>query len=128
MKHVIAAVLFVLFAGPVCAQAQLDLQVPPPKVEWNADAVPAADPPGKYYGDVDGNADEPSRTKVWGSVNMGIGHSNAFGTTQSMGADINMSRQLDNGRQLDLHINVDRSSGFPWGSPYDYGPLIYRGR
>lgn len=126
MKHVIAVALFALFAVPVCAQAPLDLQVPPPKAEWNADAVPNADAPGKYYGDVEGGADDASRTRVWGSVSLGIGHSNAFGTGESVGADLNMSRQLDDGRQVDLHIQVERSSGFPGSLRYGYGPL-YRG-
>ena len=126
MNHVISAALIALFASPACAQAPLDLRLPPAAVVSSADAAAATDPPGKYYGDVDGSADA-SKTKVWGSVTMGLGYSEGFGTAESVGAELNVSRQLDDGRRMDLHINVERSSGFGWRSPYNYYGPHYQG-
>lgn len=128
MNQAIAVALFALFAGSACAQvAPLDLQLPPASVASSADATTATDPPGKYYGDVDGSADDATKTKVWGSVSMGVGHAEGFGTGESVGADLNISRQFDDGRRMDLHIDVERNSGFPWRSPYNYYGSRYQG-
>jgi hypothetical protein len=46
---------------------------------------------------------------------------------ESVGADLNISRQFDDGRRMDLHIDVERNSGFPWRSPYNYYGSRYQG-
>ncbi|MEO7063949.1 MAG: hypothetical protein ABI082_09305 [Dokdonella sp.] len=128
MKPGIAAALGALVAVSAWAQtpvAPLDLQVPPSQSASMAiaPAAKAADEPGKYYGDVGGNGDAASDTRVSGSVSTGIGYSKAFGTGFSNAADLNVSKQYGDGKVIDLHIGVSQSNGFPnrWQRGYGAG-------
>lgn len=108
------AILLTLCA--TCAGAQtsppLDLRLrqPPDAPALGGDTGDAT--PGIYVAD--------SATSVHGSFTSGIGYSKAFGTSTINAADLDVTKQYDDGKTLNLHIDVLRSTGFPTVAPRDY--------
>jgi hypothetical protein len=110
MKLAIAATFGLLCM--VSAQAQtspqpaLDLDLPTDRPAPNVNATTAGDPPGKYYGDVDGNSDPATSTRVSGSFSTTVGYAKGYGTGISNSADLNVDTQLQNGNTINMNIGV----------------------
>jgi len=123
----IAAIVLVFVAGSACAQAQqspLNLQLPQPP-DARADADQDAATPDDY--DDPDSAD--TGVSVHGSFTAGIGYSKTYGNSTMNAAELDVSKQYDDGKRVDLHISAMRSTGFPTVSPRGFGsryPVIDR--
>ena len=107
----IAAILLALAAALASAQTQhpsLDLRLRPlPEATDGSLAVP------------DQQAVDTA-TSVHGSFTTGIGVSKNYGNSTVNAAELDVTRQYENGRALDLHIGVLHSTGLPAAAPRDY--------
>ncbi|MEO6518293.1 MAG: hypothetical protein ABIO17_04780 [Pseudoxanthomonas sp.] len=137
MQRVALAFAGLLFTGHACAQTaqSLDLSVPQPALYAADAALPAADPPGTYYGDTSGKsangplvrAADDGKAEVWGSFTTGIGHSKVYGTSHYNAAELNVSTSLGAGERpnnVNLQLRVEKSDGPGFGGR---GPYPYRG-
>ena len=108
------AIALALFA--TCAAAQtsppLDLRLPQSPDAPASGSEGGVARPGVYVAD--------TATSVHGSFTTGIGYSKAFGTSTINAADLDVSKQYDDGKTLNLHIDVLRSTGLPAAAPRDY--------
>ena len=114
--------MLVFVAGAAWAQAQpsaLDLRLP-------LDAGPDANRSAAAPDDYDEANGTDTDTSVHGSFTAGIGYSKAYGNSTFNAAELDVSKQYDDGKTLDLHIDVTRSTGLPTVSPRGYGSR-YRG-
>ena len=107
--------VIVLTLVATCARAQtsppLDLRLPQP-LDAPAPGSEGDATPGVYVAD--------TATSVHGSFSTGIGYSKAFGTSTINAADLDVSKQYEDGKALNLHIEVLRSTGLPTVAPRDY--------
>lgn len=119
-------------AGVSAPSAPLELQLPPVE-QHTSRPFGGADSPGVYYGDHgdhDEGADDaqdPYAAQVHGSFTTGIGYSKGFGTSTMNAAELNVSKQYDDGKRVDVHIHLEQGKGpgfYPYGGYY--GPR-YRG-
>lgn len=112
IRHLV--IVLALFA--TCARAQtspaLDLRLPQPPDVRAVSSEGGDATPGVYVAD--------TATSVHGSFTAGIGHSNTFGTSTINAADLDVSKQYDDGKTLNLHIDVLHSTGSPTVAPRDY--------
>jgi hypothetical protein len=118
MNASIMAIMLASVVGSASAQTQpspLDLQLPQPPVR--ADLGGNADTPDDYD---DANTDGTG-TSVHGAFTTGIGYSKAYGHSTVNAAELDVSKQYDNGKTIDVHIDVMRSTGIPAVSPRCYG-------
>lgn len=103
------------------ASAPLKLQVPDSQ-PWPQ--AGGADSPGVYYGD---HGEDDDGVSVHGSFTTGVGYSKGYGTSTLNAAELHISKQYDDGKTVDMHINVEKTTGpgfSPYGYPYGgyYGP------
>ncbi len=137
MQRFALAFAGLLLTGQAFAQTAepLDLSVPQPDLYGAGAALPAADPPGAYYGDTSGKsangplvrAADDGKAEVWGSLTTGIGHSKAYGTSHYNAAEINVSKSLGQGERpnnVNLQLRLEKSDGPGFGG---HGPYPYRG-
>lgn len=116
-------------ANAPAATAPLELRLPPSDLQTSR-PFGGADSPGAYYGDHGGDAEDgedPDAAQVHGSFTTGIGYSKGYGTSTMNAADLNISKQYDDGKTVDMHIHLEQNKGpgfFPYGGYY--GPR-YRG-
>ena len=107
----IAAIVLALVAGVASAQTPqppLDLRLRPlPDLTDGGVAVP-----GQRAADTD--------TSVHGSFTTGIGYSKNYGNSTVNEAELDVTKQYENGRTLDFHMGVLRSTGLPGAAPQDY--------
>jgi hypothetical protein len=114
----VAALLLACVALPAFAQTQpapLDLQLPQQPVA-HADDGEDADVPAVDDADATDNG-----TSVHGAFTSGIGYSKAYGHSSVNAAELDVTKQYDNGKTLGVHIDVIRSTGIPTVSPRCYG-------
>ncbi len=120
-------------ASESASTAPLELQLPPQDPPLSR-PFGGADSPGEYYGDHsggdrsgDGGDGSDKSVQVHGSFTTGVGYSKGYGTSTTNAADLNISKQYDDGKTVDMHIHLEQSKGpgfYPYGGYY--GPR-YRG-
>ena len=106
------AIVLALFATAAFAQT------PPPALDLQLhDLQQASDDDDAASSDF-GAGD--TTTSVHGSFTTGIGYSKNFGDSTYNAAELDVSKQTDDGRAVDFHIAVQRTTGLPYASPPDY--------
>ena len=109
-----AAIVLALFATAAFAQTPppaLDLQLHDLQQPTDDDEAASSDF-GAGAGD--------DKASVHGSFTTGIGYSKNFGNSTYNAAELDVSKQTDDGRAVDFRIAVQRSTGLPYGAPPDY--------
>ena len=116
-RHLLASMI--ALAGS-CAIAQTP-DVPPLNLALPssaADSSYAADPPGTYYGDVDGAQRDANGVQMSGALSTTIGYAKGYGTGISNSAELNVSKQTDDGQTFDLHLRVTEGDALPYQRRY----------
>ena len=113
----IRCLVIVLALFATCARAQ-----PPPPLDLRLPELPPDAPvSGSEGSDATPGLDgADTTTSVHGSFTAGIGSSKAFGTSTLTAADLDVNKQYEDGKELNLHIDVFRSTGLPTVAPRDY--------
>lgn len=115
------ASLIALAATPVFAQSPdttaLNLALPSSPMD-QANPELAGDPPGTYYGDVDGKQEAASGVQVSGAISTTIGYAKGYGTGISNSADLNVLKQTDDGQTFSLQLHVTEGDALPYQGRY----------
>ena len=109
--------LIALAASSAFAQTQdappsLNLSVP--AAQADPESTLADDPPGTYYGDVGGEKDAGNGVQMSGAFSTTIGYAKGYGTGISNSAELNLSKQTDDGKTFGLHLHVSKGDALPY--------------
>jgi hypothetical protein len=100
--------------SPPISSTPLNLSVP-------TDSDPpglANDPPGTYYGDVDGKKDDGSGVLVSGAFSTTIGYAKGFGSGISNSAELNLVKKTDDGQTFAVRLHVTEGDALPYRGRY----------
>lgn len=135
MKRAICILLLALVTTSVGAQEpppKLDLTLPAIKDTSSTTTASASAAPADLSGNnavdandsqPDPNRIDPTKLRVTGGVSTTIGYAKGYGTGISNAAELNISKQTDDGKSFNFHLDVRKSDGFPIHgySRYPYG-------
>ncbi len=115
--HLLASMIALAATGAIAQTPDtppLNLAVP----SSTADPSYAADPPGTYYGDVDGAQRDDNGVQMSGALSTTIGYTKGYGTGISNSADLKLLKQTDDGKTFSLQLHVTEGDALPYQGRY----------
>lgn len=95
----------------------LNLAIPSSPIEQSGHDL-ASDPPSTYYGDVGGDQKADSGVQMSGALSTTIGYAKGYGTGISNSAELNVSKQTEDGKTFSLHLHVTEGDALPYQGRY----------